>query len=41
VELVEHVAMPTCGAVDGPEFKTEPVWAAVDVVELSSDRGVQ
>lgn len=26
VELQRHIAMPSCGAIDDPEFKTEPVW---------------
>ncbi|MCP4433915.1 MAG: hypothetical protein GY812_00250 [Actinomycetia bacterium] len=26
VALERHISMPTCGAVDEPELKTEPVW---------------
>lgn len=37
VELVDHIAMPSCGEVDEPEFKTEPVWAATEVSGISPD----
>jgi hypothetical protein len=35
VELDRHIAMPTCGVVDGPEFATEPVWRAAKVERLA------
>lgn len=31
VELDRHIATPTCGAVDDPEFETEPVWKVARV----------
>lgn len=34
VELERNVSMPTCGAVDEPEFQTEPVWRATEVADL-------
>jgi len=38
VELERHVPQPTCGAVDGPEYKVEPVWRVVSVTPVG-DRG--
>ena len=34
VSLERHISMPTCGAVSGPEFATEPVWH-VETVEVA------
>lgn len=29
-----HIPTPTCGIVDGPEYKTETIWRVVDVAEV-------
>jgi hypothetical protein len=26
VEVDRYIPTPTCGVIDGPEFKVEPVW---------------
>jgi hypothetical protein len=31
VELDRHIPAPTCGLVDGPEYKVEPVWRVAEV----------
>ncbi|MGI9578638.1 MAG: sucrase ferredoxin [Microthrixaceae bacterium] len=30
VAMQRHIAMPTCGAVEGPEYKSEPVWGVLE-----------
>jgi hypothetical protein len=38
VELDRHVPQPTCGVVDGPEYKVEPAWKVSSVTPVG-DRG--
>ncbi len=37
VELERHIPAPTCGVVDGPEFKVEPVWRVAAADELAAE----
>ena len=34
VEVERHVPQPTCGAVEGPEYKVEPVWTVASVAPV-------
>ena len=38
VEVDRHVPQPTCGMVDGPEYKVEPAWRVASVTPVG-DRG--